>query len=191
LGFGASRTMQIAQKLYQGIEIEGETIGLITYMRTDGTNLSADAINTFRDYIKENCGKEYLPNEPINYSGKKAKNAQEAHEAIRPTDISRSPDNIKKYLSTDQNKLYELIWSRALSSQMESAQFDRSTISLTSNDNHTICKSSGSILKFDGFLKIYKSQSKEDDEEILPEVSKGPVNIEALIDEQHFYTTTT
>jgi DNA topoisomerase-1 len=128
LGFGASRTMQIAQKLYQGIEIEGETIGLITYMRTDGTNLSADAINTFRDYIKENCGKEYLPNEPINYSGKKAKNAQEAHEAIRPTDISRSPDNIKKYLSTDQNKLYELIWSRALSSQMESAQFDRSTI---------------------------------------------------------------
>ena len=186
LGFGASRTMQIAQKLYQGIEIEGETIGLITYMRTDGTNLSADAINTFRDYIKENCGKEYLPNEPINYSGKKAKNAQEAHEAIRPTDISRSPDNIKKYLSTDQNKLYELIWSRALSSQMESAQFDRSTITLTSNDNHTICKSSGSILKFDGFLKIYKSQSKEDDEEILPEVSKGPVNIEALIDEQHF-----
>ena len=186
LGFGASRTMQIAQKLYQGIEIEGETIGLITYMRTDGTNLSVDAINTFRDYIKENCGKEYLPNEPINYSGKKAKNAQEAHEAIRPTDISRSPDNIKKYLSTDQNKLYELIWSRALSSQMESAQFDRSTITLTSNDNHTICKSSGSILKFDGFLKIYKSQSKEDDEEILPEVSKGPVNIEALIDEQHF-----
>ncbi|NDH69957.1 MAG: DNA topoisomerase I, partial [Proteobacteria bacterium] len=124
LGFGASRTMQIAQKLYQGIEIEGET--------------------------------------------------------------SRSPDNIKKYLSTDQNKLYELIWSRALSSQMESAQFDRSTITLTSNDNHTTCKSSGSILKFDGFLKIYKSQSKEDDEEILPEVSKGPVNIEALIDEQHF-----
>src|SRR5210317_1271156 len=186
LGFGASRTMQIAQKLYQGIEIEGETIGLITYMRTDGTNLSADAINTFRDYIKENCGKEYLPNEPINYSGKKAKNAQEAHEAIRPTDIGRSPENVKKYLSTDQNKLYELIWSRALSSQMESAQFDRSTITLTSIDNQTICKSSGSILKFDGFLKIYKSQSNDDDEEILPEVSKGPVNIEALIDEQHF-----
>jgi DNA topoisomerase I len=186
LGFGASRTMQIAQKLYQGIEIEGETIGLITYMRTDGTNLSKDAILSFRDYIKNEFGNEYLPENSLNYSGKKAKNAQEAHEAIRPTDIMRAPNTIKKYLSSDQHKLYDLIWSRALSSQMESAKFDRNTITITSGDNGTICKASGSVIKFDGFLRVIKDNKKEDDEDLLPEVSKGPVNIEALLDEQHF-----
>jgi len=186
LGFGASRTMQIAQKLYQGIEMEGETIGLITYMRTDGTNLSKDAVTSFRNYIQKEIGNEYLPKDILNYSGKKAKNAQEAHEAIRPTDIIRTPQSVKKYLSTDQNKLYDLIWSRALSSQMESAKFDRNTITITSDNNDTICKASGSVLKFDGFLKIYNNQSKDDDETILPAVSKGPINIEALIDEQHY-----
>ncbi|MDC3062335.1 type I DNA topoisomerase [Candidatus Pelagibacter sp.] len=186
LGFGASRTMQIAQKLYQGIEIEGETIGLITYMRTDGTNLSKDAVSSFRDYIQKEIGNEYLPKDALNYSGKKAKNAQEAHEAIRPTDIIRTPQNVKKYLSTDQNKLYELIWSKALSSQMESAKFDRNTITITSDNNDTVCKTSGSVLKFDGFLRIYNNQSKDDDESILPSVSKGPINIEALLDEQHY-----
>ena len=186
LGFGASRTMQIAQKLYQGIDIEGETIGLITYMRTDGTNLSADAVTSFRNYIQNDLGKEYLPQNPLNYSGKKAKNAQEAHEAIRPTDITRTPEIIKKYLSSDQNKLYDLIWSRALSSQMESAKFDRNTITITSENNDTICKASGSVLKFDGFLKIYKNINKDDDESILPEMYKGPINIEALLDEQHY-----
>ena len=186
LGFGASRTMQIAQKLYQGIEMDGETIGLITYMRTDGTNLSKDAVTSFRNYIQKEIGNEYLPKDVLNYSGKKAKNAQEAHEAIRPTDIIRTPESVKKYLSTDQNKLYDLIWSRALSSQMESAKFDRNTITITSDNNDTICKASGSVLKFDGFLKIYNNQSKDDDENILPAVSKGPINIEALIDEQHY-----
>ena len=186
LGFGASRTMQIAQKLYQGIEIEGETIGLITYMRTDGTNLSKDAISAFRDYIKKEIGNEYLPETALNYSGKKAKNAQEAHEAIRPTDIIRTPQSVKKYLSPDQNKLYDLIWSRSLSSQMESAKFDRNTITITSDNNDTICKASGSVLKFDGFLKFYKNPNKDDDENILPSMSKGPINIEALLDEQHF-----
>jgi DNA topoisomerase-1 len=186
LGFGASRTMQIAQRLYQGIEIDGETIGLITYMRTDGTNLSADAVSDFRDFIKGQYGNEYLPEKPLNYSGKKAKNAQEAHEAIRPTDISRSPDTVKKYLSTDQQKLYNLIWGRALSSQMETAKFDRNTITITTEDGGTICKSSGSVLKFDGFLKVFPSPSKDEDEAILPEMSKGPINIESLIDEQHF-----
>ena len=186
LGFGASRTMQIAQKLYQGIDIEGETIGLITYMRTDGTNLSADAVSTFRDYIQKEIGKEYLPKNVLNYSGKKAKNAQEAHEAIRPTDIIRTPQSVKKYLSTDQNKLYDLIWSRALSSQMESAKFDRNTITITSDNDDTICKASGSVLKFDGFLKVYNTPNKDDDEGILPKMSKGPINIEALLDEQRF-----
>ncbi len=186
LGFGASRTMQIAQKLYQGIEIEGDTVGLITYMRTDGTNLSVDAVSDFRNFIKKEYGNEYLPENPNNYSGKKAKNAQEAHEAIRPTDINRNPESVKKYLSSDQQKLYSLIWSRALSSQMETAKFDRNTITIESEDSKTICKSSGSVLKFDGFLKVYSNQSKDDDEQILPEMSKGPINIEALIDEQHF-----
>jgi DNA topoisomerase-1 len=186
LGFGASRTMQIAQKLYQGIEIDGETIGLITYMRTDGTNLSSDAIDSFRSYIKNEFGNEYLPAAALNYTGKKAKNAQEAHEAIRPTDIIRSPNDVKKYLSPDQHKLYDLIWSRALSSQMESAKFDRNTITISAEDGQTICKASGSVIKFDGFLRIMKDSRNSDDEEILPEMSKGPINIEALVDEQHF-----
>ena len=186
LGFGASRTMQIAQKLYQGIEIEGDTVGLITYMRTDGTNLSADAISDFRNYIKKSYGNEYIPEKANNYSGKKAKNAQEAHEAIRPTDINRSPEAVKKYLSTDQNKLYNLIWSRALSSQMVSAKFDRNTITIETEDKNTVCKTSGSVLKFDGFLKVYKNPNSEDDDEILPEVKKGPINIESFLDEQHF-----
>ena len=148
--------------------------------------LSADAVDSFRNYINKKIGKNYLPANALNYSGKKAKNAQEAHEAIRPTDISRTPQSVKKYLSTDQNKLYDLIWSRALSSQMESAKFDRNTITITSENNDTICKASGSVLKFDGFLKIYNTTTKDDDESILPEMSKGPVNIEALLDEQHF-----
>jgi len=186
LGLGASRTMQIAQKLYQGIEIEGETVGLITYMRTDGTNISGEAVSDFRNFIKNTYGNEYLPKDPLNYSGKKAKNAQEAHEAIRPTDIMRAPDTLKKYLSPDQHKLYDLIWSRALSSQMESAKFDRNTITITSEDNETICKASGSVIKFDGFLKVIKDNKKDDDEDMLPEISKGPVNIESLLDEQHF-----
>ena len=160
LGFGASRTMQIAQRLYQGIEIEGETIGLITYMRTDGTNISNEAVLDFRDYIKNEFGDDYLPKDSLSYSGKKAKNAQEAHEAIRPTDVLNSPDKVKKYLSTDQHKLYDLIWSRAISSQMQSAKFDRNTITITSDDSDTICKSSGSVMKFDGFLKVFKDYKK-------------------------------
>jgi len=186
LGLGASRTMQIAQKLYQGIEIEGETVGLITYMRTDGTNISGEAVSDFRNFIKNTYGNEYLPKDPLNYSGKKAKNAQEAHEAIRPTDIVKSPDKVKKYLSPEQHKVYNLIWSRALSSQMQSAQFDRNTITITSDNKETILKTSGSVIKFDGYLKIYKDPKKEDGESILPRMSKGSVNIESLIDEQHF-----
>lgn len=186
IGFGVSRTMQIAQRLYQGIDIEGDTIGLITYMRTDGTNISNEAVELFRSYIKDKFGNNYLPNQPLNYSGKKAKNAQEAHEAIRPTDISLLPENMKKYLSTDQHKLYNLVWTRALSSQMESAKFDRNTITISSDDNLNIFKASGSIIKFDGFLKIYKNEEKNEEGNILPYVSKGPIKIEKFIDEQHF-----
>ena len=186
LGFGASRTMQIAQRLYQGIEIEGETKGLITYMRTDGTNISKEALPVFRNFISDNFGNDYLPDEPINYSGKKAKNAQEAHEAIRPTEISNTPEKMKKYLSSDQNKLYNLIWSRALSSQMTPAKFDRKTIIIESNNNEHIFKSSGSTIVFDGFMKVINLDDDNNDENILPKVEKGEVNISDFIDEQHF-----
>ena len=173
-GFGASRTMQIAQRLYQGIDIEGETTGLITYMRTDGTNISKEAIDDFRKFIIDDYGKKYLPENANNYSGKKAKNAQEAHEAIRPTNISRKPSEIKKYVNTDQFKLYELIWSRALSSQMTPAEFDRNTIIISSENGKINFRASGSIIKFDGFLKVYQSQeTDEDTKNILPEVNKG------------------
>jgi len=187
LGFGASRTMQIAQRLYQGIDIEGDTIGLITYMRTDGTNTSRDAVEKFRNYIIENYGKNYLPKNPLNYSGKKAKNAQEAHEAIRPTEISRNPEKLKKYLSLDQYKLYNLIWSRALSSQMESAKFDRKTITIVSNDEKNIFRASGSTIKFDGYIKLSNlDENNNEDENVLPNVEKGEVEIYDFNDEQHF-----
>ena len=184
LGFGASRTMQIAQRLYQGIDIDGDTVGLITYMRTDGTNISKDAVNDFRNFIEETYGNNYLPSEPNNYSGKKAKNAQEAHEAIRPTDITRTPELMKKFLSTDQVKLYDLIWSRALSSQMEAAKFDRKTITIVSENNLNQFKCSGSIIKFDGFLKL--TRIDDEDDKIIPEVNKDEVSIEDFIDEQHY-----
>ena len=187
-GFGASRTMQIAQRLYQGIDIEGETTGLITYMRTDGTNISKEAINEFRELIKNDFGNKFLPDQPNNFAGKKAKNAQEAHEAIRPTDVNRKPADIKKYVNTDQYKLYELIWSRALSSQMNPAEFDRNTILISSKDEKINFRTSGSLIKFEGFLKVYEIQETDDDaKNILPEVQVGDdINILKLKDEQHF-----
>ena len=187
-GFGASRTMQIAQKLYQGIEIDGETTGLITYMRTDGTHISKEAIIEFRDLINKDFGKEYLPNNPNTYEGKKAKNAQEAHEAIRPTEIKRKPSDVKKYINSDQLKLYELIWTRALSSQMRSAEFNRNSILIESEDETINFKANGSTVKFDGFLKVYKIQETDEDaKNILPECTVGDnVNISKVIDEQHY-----
>ena len=187
-GFGASRTMQIAQRLYQGIDIEGDTVGLITYMRTDGTQISNEAISDFRKFVDKEHGEKYLPENPNSYAGKKAKNAQEAHEAIRPTDISKKPTDMKKYLSTDQSKLYELIWNRALSSQMNPAEFDRKSITVESENKKINFKANGSTIKFDGFLKVYKFEEKDEDlKNILPEVKIGDkVNIKELTDEQHF-----
>ena len=187
-GFGASRTMQIAQRLYQGVDIEGETTGLITYMRTDGTQISQEAISEFRELIKGEYGKEYLPETINTYEGKKAKNAQEAHEAIRPTNINRKPNDIKKYVNADQFKLYELIWSRALSSQMNPAEFYRNSIIISSTDGKINFRANGSIVKFDGFLKVYEVPDTDDDiKNILPECKVGEnVNILKLNDEQHF-----
>jgi DNA topoisomerase-1 len=187
-GFGASRTMQIAQRLYQGIDIDGETTGLITYMRTDGTQISKEAITQFRDLIKEDFGKEYLPDTNNTYESKKAKNAQEAHEAIRPTEIKRKPSDIKKYINSDQLKLYELIWSRALSSQMKPAELNRNSIVISSEEGVISFKANGSNVKFDGFLKVYEIQETDDDaKNILPECTVGDgVSILKLIEEQHY-----
>jgi len=195
LGFGASRTMQVAQRLYQGFEIEGETVGLITYMRTDGTQISNEALQSCRNYIENKIGKNYLPDVPRNYSGKKAKNAQEAHEAIRPTDIYRDPSSLKSILDRDQMRLYELIWNRTVSSQMESAEFERTSIDIINNDNTISFRANGSVQKFDGFLKLYqeskedeeKKDENEDDDNILPDVNNGDeLTLNKVIDEQHF-----
>ena len=187
-GFGASKTMQIAQRLYQGVDVEGETTGLITYMRTDGTHMSKDAVADFRNLIENDFGKEYLPLNHNTYEGKKAKNAQEAHEAIRPTEITRKPNDIKKYVNADQLKLYDLIWSRALSSQMNPAEFYRNNIIISSEDKQINFRSTGSIVKFEGFLKVYEAPAIiEDNENILPECKIGEeVNIFKLTDEQHY-----
>ena len=187
-GFGASRTMQIAQRLYQGVEFDGESTGLITYMRTDGTQLSKEAIEDFRNLIKKDYGKHYLPDIANSYEGKKAKNAQEAHEAIRPTDISRKPDDIKKYLNADQFKLYDLVWSRALSSQMNPAEFYRNSIVFSSEDEKINFRANGSVVKFDGFLKVYEApDTDEDAKNILPECKiSDDFNILKLNSEQHY-----
>ena len=188
LGFGASRTMQIAQRLYQGIKIEGETTGLITYMRTDGTQISQEAIAEFRNLITKDFGKDYVPDSANTYESKKAKNAQEAHEAIRPTEIKRKPADLKKYINSDQLKLYELIWSRALSSQMKPAEFNRNSIIISSKDNSTKFQANGSIVKFDGFLKVYNiEETDEDVKNILPECTAGDgVTILKLNKLQHY-----
>jgi len=198
LGFGASRTMQIAQRLYQGVDIKGETVGLITYMRTDGTDISVDAIADCRKYIKDNIGNNYLPSEPRNYSGKKAKNAQEAHEAIRPTDINRTPEMMRSILDKDQIRLYELIWNRTVASQMESAEFERTAIDFSNNNESIVFRANGSVQKFDGFLKLYqdiKDDDEKDDKDnddidadnIIPTVSKGEkLKLNNIIHEQHF-----
>ena len=198
LGFGASRTMQIAQRLYQGIDIDGETVGLITYMRTDGTDISTDAILDCRNYIKEKIGNNYLPSEARSYSGKKAKNAQEAHEAVRPTDINRTPDMLRSKLDKDQIKLYELIWNRTVASQMESAEFERTAIDFSDNKQNIVFRANGSIQKFDGFLKLYQDIKDDEDKEdkdneelesdnIIPAVSKGEIlKLNNVNPEQHF-----
>ena len=143
-------------------------------MRTDGTNISKEAIEDFRKHISDDFGDKYLPSAPNNYTGKKAKNAQEAHEAIRPTNIKRKPEDIKKYVNADQFKLYELIWSRALSSQMTPAEFDRNTIIISSENKNINFRASGSVIKFDGFLKVYQVQETDEDaKNLLPEVKVG------------------
>ena len=163
LGFSASRTMQIAQKLYEGINIGTETTGLITYMRTDGVQLGGEAIAALRDDIGSRYGNRYVPEKPRIYKSKAA-NAQEAHEAIRPTDISRTPDKIRDYLDHDQARLYELIWKRTIASQMQSAELDQTGVDIGDSANTVTLRASGQVIVFDGFLSVYKESKDADDD---------------------------
>lgn len=192
IGFSAKQTMMVAQKLYEGIDIGGETTGLITYMRTDGVQVSNEAIAAARGHIESNYGDKYLPTKPKYYSSK-AKNAQEAHEAIRPTSISRTPASLKARLSDEQYKLYDLIWKRMVASQMEPAVYDQLSVEFKEKDNPAMLRASGSVLKFDGFLKLYRQglddDQKEEAEEnqALPPMNIGDVfDIKKLKPEQHF-----
>jgi DNA topoisomerase-1 len=190
LYFGASRTMQLAQSLYEGVELKGETVGLITYMRTDSVNVSADFITTCRDYIEKEYGAPYKPEAPRFYKSK-AKNAQEAHEAIRPTDLRRTPESLASLLDPQQLKLYALIWKRALASQMESAILDQVAADLISDDKKITFRSTGSTIKFDGFFCLYregKDEEDEDDQEKnLPALNEGAaLHKEDVRSSQHF-----
>ncbi len=182
LSFGASRTMRIAQKLYEGINIGSETTGLITYMRTDGVQLSALAIEKLRNEIVIRHGENYIPEKQRFYKSKAA-NAQEAHEAIRPTDISRDPDSLSSYLDGEQFKLYELIWKRTMSSQMESMALDETTVDISSEENSITFRANGSQIFFPGFY-IYRDKKEE---KILPNLLEGEkLNLIKVDTEQHF-----
>ncbi|MGK2871323.1 MAG: type I DNA topoisomerase [Alphaproteobacteria bacterium] len=191
LGFSSARTMQVAQRLYEGFEIDGETTGIITYMRTDGVTMAGEAIAGAREMIAQEYGKEYVPQAPRVYTSK-AKNAQEGHEAIRPTDMSRLPASLGKVLDKDQHRLYELIWKRAAASQMESAALERTTVEIESGDGLVGFRATGSVLLFDGFLRLYQEGADDDDAEDedggrLPKVAaKDPLSLKAVRPDQHF-----
>ncbi|MEP6911368.1 MAG: type I DNA topoisomerase [bacterium] len=190
LGWAVRRTMMVAQKLYEGIEIGAEgSVGLITYMRTDSTRVSDAALGEVRDFISQQYGAPYLPEKAIHYRSKK--DAQDAHEAIRPTDVSRTPDSLASYLNNDELRLYRLIWQRSVASQMTPAIFDQTTIDIGAG--RFIFRATGSVQKFDGFLKIYqegrdeKTEEDEEAERTLPPVEKGEtLALNKITPEQHF-----
>ena len=191
LGVGAATAMRIAQKLYEGVDIGGETVGLITYMRTDGVQLGPEAIGQTRRLIETRYGQSYVPAQPRVYTSK-AKNAQEAHEAIRPTDLFRLPQDVAQYLDKDQLGLYELIWKRTVASQMESAVLDQVTVDIASGDKTVQLRTTGSVVKFPGFLTLYdesQDDKAEDDESatILPDVQEAEaLDRREVLPEQHF-----
>jgi DNA topoisomerase I len=164
LGLGATRTMQLAQRLYEGVDLDGETVGLITYMRTDGVAISAEAIAAARGLIGTDFGAKYVPDAPRVYRSP-AKNAQEAHEAIRPTDLARKPADVDAYLDRDQRRLYELIWKRTLASQMASAVLEQVTVDIADPSAKLRLRATGSVVLFDGFLALYQENRDDDDGE--------------------------
>ncbi len=192
LGFAPAHTMRIAQRLYEGIDIGGETTGLITYMRTDGVQIDGSAITQARTVIGEDYGKAYVPEAPREYQTK-AKNAQEAHEAIRPTDLSRRPAEMRRRLDTDQARLYELIWIRTIASQMESAEMERTTVDIAAKAGSRVLelRATGQVIKFDGFLALYQEGKDDDgddeDSRRLPAMSEGEaLKKQDLAVTQHF-----
>ncbi len=196
LGMGAQQTMRVAQGLYEGVDIDGDTTGLITYMRTDGVQMAREAIDAIRGYVREGFGDKYLPAQAREYTSR-AKNAQEAHEAIRPTDVSRTPDSVARYLTNDQQRLYELIWKRAVASQMQSAEFDQVAVEIAdpAQPNGPRLRANGSILAFDGYLKLYREEVTEEkpggdadsDNRMLPPMGeRDPLKRGEVTAEQHF-----
>jgi DNA topoisomerase-1 len=191
LGFGATRTMQIAQRLYEGIDLDGDTVGLITYMRTDGVTLAAEAIAGARQLIGHVFGARYLPAEPRVYKSA-AKNAQEAHEAIRPTDMARKPGDVARHLDNDMRRLYELIWKRTVASQMASALLDQVSIDIADPSGQVRLHATGSVIVFDGFLKLYQedrddSADEEGEGKRLPNMRDGErLTRGAVTPNQHF-----
>jgi DNA topoisomerase-1 len=189
LGFGAQQTMRCAQQLYEGVDIGGETTGLITYMRTDGVQMAREAISAIRDHVGQAFGARYLPGAPREYTSR-AKNAQEAHEAIRPTDVSRTPDDAAGSLNSDQRRLYELVWKRAVASQMQSAELDQVAVDVIDGRGQTL-RATGSIVAFDGFLKLYREDTddgaEDDDNRMLPPMAvKDPLKRSKVDANQHF-----
>ena len=189
LFFSAKKTMQLAQQLYEGIDIGGDTVGLITYMRTDGIQMAQEAISEARAVIASDFGEKYLPEKPRYYKNN-VKNAQEAHEAIRPTSLNRRPEQMAHYLNKDMRALYELIYKRALASQMQNAEIDKMAVDCPSRDGRIILRATGQTISFDGFLKVYREDLDDGDEEngaILPAMTTGePLDSKAVRPEQHF-----
>lgn len=193
LGMGAQGTMRTAQQLYEGVDLHGDTVGLITYMRTDGVQMAREAIGAIRAHVSEHFGPSYTPERPREYTSR-AKNAQEAHEAIRPTDVSRTPEQVARYLNDDQRRLYDLIWKRAVASQMQSAELDQVAVDVANGG--TVMRATGSTVAFDGFLRLYREGTDDDapagalaeeDGRVLPPMAErdplGRDKVEAL---QHF-----
>ena len=190
LGFTTNRAMRVAQQLYEGVDVGSGTVGLITYMRTDSVSLAQEAVMQIRDYVKKNYDADYVPKTPNTYRTK-AKNAQEAHEAVRPTDITRAPAKMRQYLNDEQFKLYEMIWKRTLACQMTPAIFDAVSVDLSVGSEANLFRASGQTLVFPGFIGVYKegtdSTVDDDAEAKLPRLETGEtLDIDKIYGEQHF-----
>ncbi|GBQ42862.1 type I DNA topoisomerase [Komagataeibacter europaeus] len=193
LGMGAQVAMRTAQQLYEGIDIGGETVGLITYMRTDGVQMAGEAIAAIRGHIGHSFGERYVPEKARIYSTK-AKNAQEAHEAIRPTDVRRTPADMARYLSPEQKKLYDLVWKRSVASQMQSAELDQVAVDIVDRQQRVTLRATGSMIAFDGFLRLYSegrddspARADDDQDRMLPAMKeRDAIGRGEVTAEQHF-----
>lgn len=189
LGMTSERTMRIAQQLYEGVDIGGQTVGLITYMRTDSVSLAKEAVQEIRDYITASFAPDYLPKSAPAYKSK-SKNAQEAHEAVRPTSIARTPDSVRDHLTADQARLYEMIWKRTLACQMSPARFDTVSLDIRLGGDDTLFRASGQTLVFPGFIAVYLEGTDDSEEEeggkLPPLVEGETIPLDKLYGEQHF-----